>query len=82
MANSNKVYAPIFPILGVLGLIFITLKLCGVISWSWWWVLAPFWGPFALIIAVLLFSLIVIGLAEAFKWCGRKLAEQQQSQQQ
>jgi energy-coupling factor transporter transmembrane protein EcfT len=29
----------------ILGLIFITLKLTGHILWSWWWVLAPFWGP-------------------------------------
>ena len=35
--------------LGVLALIFITLKLCGTITWSWWWVLAPLWGPFALV---------------------------------
>jgi hypothetical protein len=24
---------------------FIVLKLCGVINWSWWWVLSPFWIP-------------------------------------
>lgn len=29
--------------LGTLALIFITLKLAGVINWSWWWVLAPLW---------------------------------------
>jgi hypothetical protein len=29
--------------LDVLALIFITLKLCGVISWSWVWVLSPLW---------------------------------------
>lgn len=40
--------------LTVLGLIFITLKLTGHVAWSWWWVLAPFWGPWALV-AVLLF---------------------------
>ena len=28
---------------GMLALIFITLKLCGVISWSWLWVLSPLW---------------------------------------
>ena len=28
---------------GLLTLIFITLKLCGVITWSWVWVLAPLW---------------------------------------
>ena len=28
-----------------LGLAFIVLKLCGVINWSWWGVLAPFYVP-------------------------------------
>ena len=28
-------------ICSVLGLIFVTLKLTGVIAWSWWWVLLP-----------------------------------------
>jgi hypothetical protein len=27
----------------ILALIFITLKLCNVIEWSWLWVLSPFW---------------------------------------
>jgi hypothetical protein len=29
-------------LLGALGLIFIVLKLCAVIAWSWFWVLSPF----------------------------------------
>jgi hypothetical protein len=29
--------------LDILALIFITLKLLGVITWSWWWVLTPIW---------------------------------------
>ena len=28
-----------------LGIVFIVLKLVGVIDWSWFWVLAPFWIP-------------------------------------
>lgn len=28
----------------ILGVVFIILKLCHVIDWSWWWVTAPFWG--------------------------------------
>ncbi len=39
--------------LSLLGLTFIILKLCGVITWSWIWVLAPFWGLFGIIIAIL-----------------------------
>lgn len=50
-----------WPILGLLGLIFITLKLTGHIAWSWWWVLAPFWGPFALV-AVIFGGLLLVAL--------------------
>ena len=39
---------------GVLALIFITLKLLGVIAWSWWWVLAPIWIPSAIVIVIFL----------------------------
>ena len=28
--------------------IFLTLKLCDVIDWSWWWVTAPLWISFIL----------------------------------
>ena len=29
----------------VLFVVFLVLKLVGVISWSWWWVTAPIWIP-------------------------------------
>lgn len=35
--------------LTLLGVLFIGLKLAGVIQWSWVWVLAPIWGVFVLI---------------------------------
>lgn len=45
-------------IAGLLGVVFVTLKLIGVIDWPWLWVLAPFWiGP-----AVLLGIAAVCGL--------------------
>ena len=44
--------------LDALTLLFIALKLCKVIDWSWWWVLAPFWGQFALVIVALVVALI------------------------
>lgn len=34
---------------GMLAIVFIALKLCGVINWSWLWVLAPILIPFGLI---------------------------------
>ncbi len=43
---------------GLLGAIFITLKLTGYIDWSWWWVLSPFWIPLALLVVILGFILL------------------------
>ena len=50
---------------GVLLIVFVVLKLCGVISWSWWWVLSPLWIPFALValIGIPIFILSLIGHA-------------------
>lgn len=47
---------------GLLQIVFIILKLIGKIDWSWWWVLAPTWGSFALVLvcAVLIFLYYVI----------------------
>lgn len=39
-----------FPL--ALFLVFLTLKLTGVIAWSWWWVTAPLWGPPAILFAI------------------------------
>ncbi len=50
----------------LLGLTFIILKLCNVITWSWLWVLAPFWMGAAFIVGTLIIMLILaafIGLA-------------------
>jgi len=54
-----------FPILGILGLIFITLKLTGVIGWSWWWVLSPFWIPMLVVAGILVFALVLALIASA-----------------
>jgi len=47
--------------LGTLTLIFIVLKLCGVIKWSWIWVLAPTW--IGILVAIILG---IIGVAMAY----------------
>ena len=44
---------------GLLTLLFIGLKLCGVIAWSWLWVLAPLWIPIALSLLLVVIVLIV-----------------------
>lgn len=43
MSNVNKTPYIGVSIGDVLQIVFIVLKLCGVIDWSWWWVLSPTW---------------------------------------
>ena len=50
---SDKSVSVHFPVLGILGVVFITLKLLGKIDWSWWWVLAPFWAPLVAVLGIL-----------------------------
>lgn len=58
-------------ICSVLGLIFVTLKLTGVIAWSWLWVLPPFYGGIALLLALLaaggVAAAAAIGIKSALK---------------
>jgi hypothetical protein len=49
MSNNNSSSSGGIGILGLMFLIFMTLKLTGFINWSWWWVTAPLWGGFALL---------------------------------
>ena len=45
---------------GLLTIVFITLKLTGVIAWSWWWVLCPMWGVLLLAVLIVAIGLIVV----------------------
>ena len=65
--NSGRIGVP-----GLLGIVFIVLKLCGVISWSWWWVLAPFWIPFVLFFGLLIIILVLYALT---CYTGKKIKE-------
>ncbi len=44
--------------LGLLAIVFITLKLTGYITWSWWWVTSPLWIPFAIVGIVIILAII------------------------
>jgi len=46
-----------------LALLFIGLKLGGVITWSWWWVLAPIWIPLSIVALFLVAILVLLGIA-------------------
>lgn len=60
-----------FPVAGILGILFVVLKLTGTINWSWWWVTSPFWIPpvavIAIFIAVGVFAIIAFMLTLLFE---------------
>ncbi|MGN6223689.1 hypothetical protein [Pseudoxanthomonas sp.] len=51
---------------GLLTIAFITLKLTGVIAWSWWWVLSP------MLICIGLFIGILVGFIGVCLFVDRK----------
>ena len=44
---------------GLLQIVFIVLKLCKVIDWSWWWVLAPTWISISIVIPIICIIVII-----------------------
>ncbi len=56
---------------GLLGILFIGLKLGNVIDWSWWYVLMPIYGPLAV-------GLVIVSVLYAFAgiiWVVEKIGE-------
>lgn len=54
-ANNNSSSGGI-GFVGALTIVFIVLKLIGVIAWSWWWVLSP------ILISIAVTLLIIVGV--------------------
>jgi hypothetical protein len=55
---------------GLVFIVFLVLKLAevgAVANWSWWWVTAPLWIPFAIFILLLIIWLIVVIISELRK---------------
>lgn len=52
MSNNNS-SSGVIGFFGMLAIVFIVLKLCNVVDWSWWWVTCPLWGPVALWLVIM-----------------------------
>ncbi len=60
MANNNSTtQTGGIGFFGLLAIVFITLKLMGYITWSWWWVLAPLWAPLAVVLVIFLLIVLI-----------------------
>lgn len=58
MDNNNRVNINLW-FFSLLTIVFIVLKLCNVINWSWWWVLAPTWIPMSIVAVIVVVVLII-----------------------
>lgn len=58
MSDKSKISIQLGGLPTLLTVAFVVLKLCNVITWSWWWVLAPIWIPVAIVALGLLFIFI------------------------
>ena len=59
MSNSKVESSGGVSFFTLLGVLFIGLKLAKVISWTWPYVLLPLWGPFVVVMVVLIVVLLV-----------------------
>lgn len=64
MKNNNSNYSVGIGFTGLLTIVFIALKLAGIISWSWLWVLSPLWIEFVVAIAILAIVFICLLIKE------------------
>ena len=51
----------------VLTIVFVVLKLVGVIDWSWVWVLSPLWIS-AILTVLIIVGIVLYGVYEDKKW--------------
>ena len=58
MSNTQTSSSGGIGLAGATFIVFLVLKLVGVIDWSWWWITAPLWISAAL--GVLFFAIILI----------------------
>jgi hypothetical protein len=49
-------------VFGLLGILFVALKLLGFIDWSWFWVILPFFVPTIVFLSVFIVYLSALGL--------------------
>ena len=55
------------PVSAIVFVVLLTLKLSGVIDWSWWLITLPLWWWIPFILLVVIFALMVVAVEEIRK---------------
>ena len=66
MNNKKTVSLSFGSFPSLLTILFIGLKLCNKITWSWWWVVSPIWIPGALFISFIIVWLLLLIILALF----------------
>ena len=67
MGDNKKKTSGGLGIVGVVQIVFIILKLCNVIDWSWIWVLSPLWIWAGVLAVIFMFMGLAYYLKESMK---------------
>lgn len=67
MKERVEVKFPVFPIALMLSVMFMVMKMCGVIDWDWIWVFAPLWVILAGYLSVWLIGLVIVIIYKILK---------------
>ncbi len=65
--NDNWWAFPLTLLDFTIGVVFVVLKTTGIVVWSWFVVLLPFYWPLALILVFLAIAFMAIGVADAIR---------------
>ena len=57
--KDNKITYGGVGVVTILGIVFLILKLCGLIDWSWWLVTLPFIFEGVLLVVVIILTIII-----------------------
>jgi uncharacterized membrane protein len=64
-------------LVGLTFIVFLVLKLTGVIDWSWWWVTSPLWlAVLAVVAALVLVGVVGYGIYRIVKHVHKKRSAQ------
>lgn len=66
MANENVTTVRFGGLGTLLTVAFVVLKLVGVISWKWVWVLSPLWISWGLVILLFIFIIVLKALVDRY----------------
>lgn len=62
MTKATKIELALLTVAGLLAILFVALKMNGVLDWAWFWVLSPLWGLFLFAVLLIVVTILTVWL--------------------